>query len=186
MKGWNQSTLFSYNDVVKNFFSKLPIYQWIIIAIAIVVDVFIIVNACLPAGPSSEESGWVVSVLSSIINGIKPDTINPNNVDSFSSVVRKLIGHFSLFVVGGVFTTLSIKYIYYNFKQRFVIFVIISCISGLFLAFLTELIQLFVPGRSGEMRDVFIDFSGYIIPVLIICLITYLKRKETSSLENEK
>ena len=170
---------------MKNLLARYKIYQWIIIILAVAVDVFIIVNSCLPAGPSTKESSWVVIPLKAIINAFKPNTINDSNIGVFTSVVRKLIGHFSLFMVGGFLTTLSLKFIYFDVEQKYWRFVIISSISGLFLAFLTEFIQKFVPGRSGEILDVLIDFSGYFVGVLVIGLIAYLRRNKITILENE-
>ena len=165
---------------------KLTVIQSVVIVLAAAINIFIIVNACLPAGPSTEESNWIVEPIKNIINAIKPNTINETNIGNFSTIIRKLIGHFFLFLVSGILTTLSFKFFYYDLKKKIVFFIIFSCISGLFLAFLTEFIQLFVPGRSGEMRDVLIDFSGYLLGAVIIYLIVFLKRKNSSSLENEK
>lgn len=170
---------------MKNFFKRYSIIQWIVIFLAIAINVFIIVNSCLPAGPSTQESNWVVEPAKNVINTIKANTINETNYNSFAHVIRKLVGHFSLFLLSGILTTLSIKIIYYNAKQYFLVFIIFSCISGLFLAILTEFIQLLVPGRSGEILDVLIDFGGYLLATLIIGLIIYLKRKKMSRLENE-
>ena len=100
-EGWIHSTLFSYNDGVENFLKRFNVIQWIVIALAVIVDIFIIVNACLPADPSSQESGWIVNLVKAVVNGIKPDAINESNIDWFSSFIRKLVGHFSLFVVSG-------------------------------------------------------------------------------------
>ena len=166
---------------MKNFLKRYTLVQWTVIVLAIAIDVFIIVNACLPAGPSTQESNWIVEPAKTVIN-----TINESNIDQFSSFIRKFVGHFSLFLVSGVLTTLSIKFIYYDLSKNFVKFAIISCISGLFLAVLTEFIQLFVPGRSGELLDVLIDFSGYFLATLIIGLIVYIRGKKSSTLENEK
>jgi len=41
---------------------------------------------------------------------------------------------------------------------------------GFTVAFLDETIQLFVPGRSGEIRDVWIDLIGFTAAVLITAL----------------
>ena len=164
---------------------KLKVYQWIIIVLAIIVNVFIIVSSCLPADPSTEESGWIINLAKSFINFFKADTINESNIGPFSSFIRKFVGHFSLFAVSSIFTTLSIKFIYYDNRKRFWIFVLYSAIFGLSLALLTELIQLFVPGRSGEIRDVLIDFSGYLLALIIIGLIIFLKNKKISNVENE-
>lgn len=154
-----------------------------IIVLAIAFNVFIIVNSCLDANQSSNESGKLVNFLVNIINSIKPDAINESNIDIFSSVIRKLVGHFLAFTVSGVSTTLSVKFLYFDFKKKFTIFLFISCSFGLFLAILTECIQLFVPGRSGEIRDILIDFGGYIIGYLVIALITYFINKKNTNLE---
>ena len=152
----------------------------------VIVNLFIIISACLPSDPSTKESGLIVNISKGIINTFKPDTINESNIGSFTGFIRKFIGHFSVFVFSGFLTTLSVKFIYYNFARKFILFVIFSSISGLFFAFLSEFIQLFVPGRSGEITDVLIDFSGYCIGLLIIVLITYIKEKKSSSMENNK
>ena len=180
------STFFLYTIfVMKKFFSRYMWWQWIIIVLALAINVFIIVNSCMNAHQSTKESSFVVDMLTSVINGIKPGTINDENISSFSGVIRKLIGHFGLFLVSGVFTTLSVKFIYYDLKKKYWIFVIISSSFGLFLAILTELIQLFVPGRSGEFRDVMIDFGGYAIPLIIISLIVFFRSKKSSNIEKE-
>ena len=51
-------------------------------------------------------------------------------------------------------------------------------IHGLFTAILDETVQLFVDGRSGEVLDVLIDFSGVLVSVLIMTF--FIKRKKSS------
>ena len=158
----------------------IKIIKWIVLGLAIAVNVFIIVNACIPGPQSSEESKWIVEPVANAINAIKEDTINSSNYDNFSSFMRKFVGHFSLFGLSGVLTTFSFKFFYYDKYQKYPLFIVFSSISGLFLAILTELIQSFVPGRSGEMVDVLIDVSGYLIGVLVIGIVVYiLKIKST-------
>ena len=171
---------------VKGFFLRFRWYQWLIFAIAVAINVFIIVNSCLPGKESTEASGWLVTLLKNIVNGIKADTITEENIGPFTSFVRKMIGHFSLFMVSGFFTTLSIKFLYLDKKEKFMLFIIFTCISGLFLALLTEFIQRFVPGRSGEILDVLIDFSGYLLAVLILGIIIYFQINKTSDVENKE
>ena len=161
-------------------------WQWLIIVIAIAVNIFIIVSSCLPAKESTKESGWVVDLLKNVINTFSKDAINESNYGSFSSFVRKFVGHFSMFVLSGFFSTITIKIVYYNNKHRYWYFVLYSCITGLFLAFLTEFIQLFVEGRSGEFKDVGIDFMGYSIGLIIISIIVKIKEKKISKIEIEK
>ena len=161
----------------------VKIIKWVVLALAIAVNVFIVVNACIPGAQSSQESNWIVEPVANAINAIKEDTINSTNYDSFASFIRKFVGHFSLFGLSGVLTTLSFKFFYYDKKQKFSFFIIFSGISGIFLAILSELIQKFVPGRSGEVLDVLIDLAGYFIGLLVIVLIVYLLKRNTTKKE---
>jgi VanZ family protein len=48
--------------------------------------------------------------------------------------------------------------------------------SGLFVCFIDETIQLFVEGRSGEIRDMWIDFAGVALGTLIVLAIINNKK----------
>ena len=147
------------------------IIKWIIFALMLATNLFIIVNACIPGAKSAEESSWIVEPVANIINTIKEDTINSSNYDNFSSFIRKFVGHFSLFGLSGVLTTMSLKMFYYDKKHKLGLLTLFSSLSGILLAFLSEGIQLIVPGRSGELLDVGIDLAGYFLGMLIIVLI---------------
>ena len=153
---------------------KLKPHQYVIIALAIAINVFIIVSSCLPGSQSTQESGWLVTTSANIINGIKADTINDGNIGAYTGFVRKFVGHFSLFFISGIFTTLAVKYLYYDNNDNYRLFIVFSCISGIFLANLTEFIQFFIPGRSGEVADIRIDSLGYLLASLITLLVIYL------------
>jgi VanZ family protein len=56
---------------------------------------------------------------------------------------------------------------------------------GLTVAFLDETIQLFVPGRSGKIVDVWIDLAGFSFTMGIVLLITRKKRKQEVSDQHE-
>lgn len=103
--------------------------------------------------------------------------INDQNFSNFQMLVRKALGHFTLFFVNGVFGFLTF---YLFLKDNKLIQIIIGSLSvGLFFASVSELIQRFVPGRAGTFTDVLINFSGYLVATLLLLLITYLvlKRK---------
>ena len=152
--------------------------------LAVMINVFIIVQSCLNGMKSTESSSFVVNLLKSIINTFSHNAINETNIDTFTYVVRKLVGHFGLFVVSGLFTTSSlflwIKPLswYKNYRLMY-----ISLSFGMFLATLTEIIQLFVPNRSGQFTDVLIDFGGYLLGFSLIILILFLvyKHKEKTN-----
>ena len=166
------------------------IIKWIILALTLAINLFIIINACIPGAQSSQESNWIVEPVKNIINSIKEDTINSSNYDSFSSFIRKFVGHFSLFGVSGVLTSLTFKFFFYDKHPKLALLTLFSSIIGIFLAFLTELIQLYVPGRSGELLDVAIDLAGYFLGMLVIVLILSILKLRTnkinrSNIENE-
>ena len=160
--------------MLKSFIKDLTIKERIIICLAIAINIFIIVNSCLPGGESTKESNWLVEPIKNIINLIKPDTINDSNISWFSGFIRKLIGHFSLFAVSGFLTTWSIKICVFKKEKQFFKAFYLSFFFGLALACLTELIQTFIPGRSGEIKDVRIDFIGYLLALLITLLVIFL------------
>lgn len=153
------------------------------------INAFIVVQACLNGFKSTQSSGLVVAFLKSIINGISPNAINDSNIDTFTYLVRKLVGHFGLFAFSGAFTTWSIYlggYYLKNFKDYMGL--TFSLCFGLFLAGLTELIQRFVPERSGQFTDVLIDFAGYLVGtgilILIVFIIYKVSKKKQKQLEN--
>ena len=149
------------------------------IILAVAINGYIIMHSCLDATESTKASSGVVEFLEGIINGVKPNTINDSNYGTFSTFVRKAFGHFGLFAVSGLLSSLAfyLSFSPYSWCKHFMN-VMFSLVFGLFMGILTEMIQLSVPGRSGEAVDVLIDFSGYIIGVLIIGLILFLVIKK--------
>ena len=151
--------------------------------LAIAINAFIIYHSCLNANQSTEASSFVVDVFKNIINAFKANTINDNNYGDFANVIRKLIGHFGLFMVSGVLSSLAFYYLlkpYKWYKHYFAI--IISFVFGFIIASITEIIQLSVPGRSGEFTDVLIDSGGYLLGLGIasLILLLILKNKQNA------
>lgn len=133
-----------------------------IIRILMVLTVcFIWIHSFIPADLSGNESmRWVVWL---------------NHVFSFlhlpfyfsgDHIVRKL-AHFSEYALLGVESTL---FFYWSgrLKERCGLHHLMYL--GLTVAFLDETIQLFTPGRSGEIQDVWLDFLGFFIAALIVLL----------------
>ena len=147
----------------------------IVTALATVINAFIIMQSCLNGLRSTASSGLVVNLFKSIINGVSPNTINDSNIGSFTHIIRKLVGHFGLFVLSGSFTSWSIYLMIKDqnwYKHYRGIYITLSV--GLLLSALTEIIQLFIPDRSGEFTDVLIDFSGYLLGFCVVSLIIFL------------
>ncbi len=72
-----------------------------------------------------------------------------------------------------------------HFSEFFVLgFLLAQCLrvrlsrpllAGLLCALADETIQTFVAGRSGEVRDVWIDFSGVVLAAVLVYFVRYLR-----------
>ena len=154
---------------------KYLILTIIICVLATAINAYIIMHSCLDAIRSSQASQVVVDVSEDAINTISPGTITEANHESFASFIRKAFGHFGLFVISGLLSPLAIYLVINPFKwSKHYLNVIIGLSFGLMIAAITEIIQLNVPGRSGEFTDVLIAFSGYLVGALIVGLILFL------------
>lgn len=83
------------------------------------------------------------------------------------TIIRKL-AHFSAYAVLGML-------IYFAYRgRRAALFTFFIC---LIFAITDEVHQLFIPGRSGEVRDVLIDLSGVVFSLIIIEMIRKLRNR---------
>ena len=165
---------------------------WTIVfcVLAVAINAYIIMHSCFDAAKSTEASQGVVQVAEDVVNTVSPGTVTPENHDSFASFIRKAFGHFGLFVISGLLTPTALFLLINPFKwSKHYLNVIIGLSFGLVVAITTELIQLSVPGRSGEFTDVLIDFSGYLLGALIVGLVLFIifkKIKKNQSNQSEQ
>jgi len=125
---------------------------------------------------SSETSGSVVQKLCEVFYPDfkeAPAEEQTDIISSFQFIARKS-AHFSIYTVLGILSALTfISYKGIRFYLRFAI----SAAVCLLYAVSDEIHQYFVPGRSCELRDVCIDFSGAVIGVIAVALCArYIKR----------
>ena len=161
---------------------KHQIVKWIIFSIAVAINVFIIVNSFINGETSAKESGTVAEVIENVINNIQEDTINATNRDDFFFAVRKIVGHFSLFLVNGVFSTLAL-FLFLEEKKYYKFYWLITAtlVTGFVIASFSEIAQLFVVGRSGAFSDIGIDFAGYLLGAGGVVLVLFLTKHLISS-----
>lgn len=132
---------------------------------------FIFIHSSMPAVVSNEESTGFTDILNKIITKLGLDIAFENGL------VRKL-AHFSEFFILGSLLTLTDKSYQRNIPKDFLNLLFL----GLIIAIIDETIQLFVEGRAGMIKDVWIDFSGAFCGTCIIMLIILFfdaKKKDT-------
>ena len=103
----------------------------------------------------------IITFINNNIDKVKLEEI----VELLQPIVRKL-AHFTLYTLGGIL----IFNLFNSFKLKNREKIGYSLLVGALYAITDEIHQLFVPGRSGMTKDVFIDSLG-IITGVIICLI---------------
>jgi len=121
-----------------------------------------------PASQSSELSGSFVDILLSFINFM------PVNIDE--AVVHFFIrksAHFIAYFILGMLVLHSMK-LFFNLRYSVVL---LAFSITLIYAISDEFHQTFIPGRSGELRDLLVDSAGSFTGIMtyLLCFILYNK-----------
>lgn len=138
--------------------------MWVGVCIALgVLTLMIWGNSMRTAAQSAQQSGSVLSYLAPWLSalGLEPA--------GFHTLLRKL-AHFSEYGLLGALWTLELWLGAHVSKGRGAALRLGFC---MLTAFVDETIQLFVPGRSGEIRDVWIDASGALAGIVVTFLIIW-------------
>ncbi len=130
----------------KNKISLLLVILWMI---------FIFVMSSFDATSSSNQSNFIVDIITSIIN-IK-------DIGLLSLIIRKL-AHFIEYFILGILVI--------NFITRYDKKIIIAILLCIIYATSDEIHQIFVPGRSCQIIDIMIDSLGSIMGIYLYKLIT--------------
>ena len=124
-------------------------------------------NSLLPAEESSQISGWLQAFLSFLPEG-----------EFFHNLLRKA-AHFSEFTLLGLLMG-RLSVLAKGRPQLSVLGL------GLGTGCVDETIQLFVPGRASSLLDVWIDFSGFAVGLMVLTFgYIYFKHKH-NDLEETK
>ena len=130
----------------KNKISLLLVILWMI---------FIFVMSSFDASSSSNQSNFIIDIITSIIN-IKVTGL-------LSLIIRKL-AHFIEYFILGILVI--------NFITRYDKKIIIAILLCIIYATSDEIHQIFVPGRSCQITDIMIDSLGSIMGIYLCKLIT--------------
>lgn len=121
--------------------------------------VFIFSNSMKNGTVSSGISGRLLKEIKAGLRGMGFDWVANHLTEHF---LRKL-GHFTEFMLEGFLLTLCVRV----YTRRYLRYLAWPLLGGVLTGLTDETIQLFIPDRSSQVTDVWIDFSGVIIGVLI-------------------
>ena len=116
--------------------------------------IVIFIMSALDGTTSAEESNIIVNIISKLFN--------ITDITTLTIIVRKLAHFTEYFILG-----LLLINLFKNNNKRYLYTIII----GVIYAISDEIHQLFVPGRSCDIKDVMIDTLGLLFSLIII--ITY-------------
>lgn len=146
-----------------------PVFRGIVFTLTALMVAFAFVHSSMSADDSAAESTGTLDFIVSFFKSFG------FSIEMTDHLIRKL-AHFAEFtVIGGLL--MSCAYSFDRFKPyRYSVYVLFA---GLLTAVIDEFIQLFSDGRSGEIKDVLIDFSGVILGSLIMLLFysIYIRKK---------
>lgn len=135
--------------------------------------IFIIINAGLDGESSSEVSGGFIDVL----HEIPPYQFLSSRIIGLDQVIRKLVGHYSLYFLLGVFGFLVIV----STLPDGAVSVSVNAASGFVWAGITEIIQIFAANRGPAFTDVIVNFEGYFsahcLILSVILIVQTVKRR---------
>ena len=142
-----------------------------------------------------KKQGNCVVTITSVINpelskeitctAVKAGAISKDNYLSVRKYLRKSVGHAAVFMVAQFFTFLTLFAFLYEKKWWF--YSSISLGEGLLISILSELIQYFVPTRTGAILDVLIDFSGVVVGfTLVFACVLIIKKVNKKRNQNNR
>ena len=125
-----------------------------------------------PSTESSQLSGGITKTILNLFNVLEGKTIEQQS--QIETIVRKL-AHYSIYTIGGILIISHVNLYKISANKK----VIVSQLIGTLYAATDEIHQLFVPGRSGEIRDVCLDSLGVITGIVIILIILKCMERRT-------
>lgn len=138
---------------------KEIIISWMLLVIWMI---FIFIMSSFNGNISSNQSGSIADLIYNLFN--------ISNTEKVSLIVRKCAHVSEFFILGILVINLVSKY---NVKH----ISFISFIVCVLYASSDEFHQLFVPGRSGQVTDIFIDMIGTIFSLLVMYLFNKFRKK---------
>ena len=136
---------------MKKHLNFLQTFSWILV-LSWMLLIFSL--SAQPAEQSRQLSGGITDTVIETVEKVVPNiTINR---DTLSHLIRKNAHFFAYFILGILVTNALYQTTKIQSKRQ----IMLAFIICVLYAISDEVHQLFVPGRSGEVRDVLIDSAG--------------------------
>lgn len=132
---------------------------FIYFGIAILLAGFILFTSTNPESAHSEAGGRIIGWINAVFFG---NGLTQAEQTAIVGAGAKLFGHFSLFLLDGLFFYLGFKETALR-KRTSIAFLLLI---GVVLSCFGEVIQIFADQRTPAFADVLIDYSGYLLPLL--------------------
>lgn len=148
---------------------------WFFLFITIIIMVTIFRFSAQTAVESSDTSMNFIRVL---LHDRLLEVMSLEEAEKFEVGIETFVrksAHFFIYMCLGFFSAMTL-YCSGKVHKSYILF-IIPFVFCMFYASTDEVHQLFVPGRSGEVRDVLIDSSGSLVGIFLSFLIRKLLKK---------
>ena len=167
-----------YNDTERT--SLWVIAGRVVFTVALIACIwFIFSNSMAVATVSTDSSGRVLAWMRIILRRLG----QPGLAEHLTMHIVRKLAHFCEYTLEGFLLMLCMR-VYSRHPLRHIT---VPMLGGVLTALTDETIQLFVPGRSGQVTDIWIDFSGVMTGLLVglillglvrMCIILYQHRNE--------
>ena len=167
---------------MRNMTKKLAL-RVIFWGITVGIMVIVFLNSAKDATQSSEISMSFTEKLFAVFvpdYGAMDEASKLSLITEMQFFIRKS-AHFLSYFAMGLFCTLAYNTHKLRLRNKF-LFSAVTCVC---FSVSDEIHQLFVPGRSGEIRDVLIDTAGILLAALTVTAIIYLSKRRKEK-KNEK
>ena len=154
---------------------KQRIWQCICVTLTCAMTAFIFFNSAQTAEVSDGVSHGVLAWIEALFerHGVQTGLTN--------HIIRKS-GHFLEYFILGALLLATLRSFSAKIRQN----IFLPLFFGLLVPVLDETLQLVVEGRSGQVSDVLLDFSGALTGILLACAAVYLtarRRKKRNAHE---
>ena len=153
----------------------LKMKKRILLTVTVVLTAAIFIHSAMPADMSSDESGFILRLFEKLAEIFHAPSV-------FNEYTIRKFAHFTEFGVFGFFLSWTVREYCGGFKGQ--IFKVLFFLLSTPVA--DETIQYFSEGRSSQVKDVLLDFSGAVTGFAAIALIAAViqrihKKREKSN-----